>query len=61
MPVQNDRPDWARLLADAVNRPGLISEAYRRFWEYSVGNQILAMIQCQLRVSRPHSCPRFQH
>src|ERR1039458_8096508 len=39
-------PDWATLLIDAVSKPGLISQAYTRFWNYSVGNQILALFQC---------------
>jgi hypothetical protein len=41
-----DRPDWSKLLVDAVNKPGIISQAYSRFWNYSVGNQILAFFQC---------------
>jgi hypothetical protein len=44
---------WAALLADAVARPGLVSEAYHRFWNYSVGNQILALWQCALRGIEP--------
>ena len=40
------KPDWAQMLSDAVEKPGIISEAYRRFWNYSVGNQLLAMFQC---------------
>jgi N-terminal domain of anti-restriction factor ArdC len=39
-------PDWQHLLINAVNQPGIISAAYSRFWNYSVGNQILAMFQC---------------
>jgi hypothetical protein len=44
-----DIPKWAALLVEAVNKPGLIMDAYSAFWNYSVGNQILALIQCQLR------------
>lgn len=40
---------WSAILADAVNKPGVISEAYQRFWTYSVGNQLLALFQCQAR------------
>jgi hypothetical protein len=39
-------PDWQQLLINAVNQPGVVSAAYSRFWNYSVGNQILAMFQC---------------
>ena len=29
-----------------MNTPGVISQAYSRFWNYSVGNQLLAWFQC---------------
>jgi hypothetical protein len=48
-----DRPNWSRLLIDAVTQPGIISAAYSRFWNYSVGNQILAMFQCLERHLEP--------
>jgi len=44
-----DVPKWASLLVEAVNKPGLIMEAYSAFHRYSIGNQILALVQCQLR------------
>lgn len=44
-----DVPKWSALLVEAVNKPGLIMEAYSAFHHYSIGNQLLAMIQCQLR------------
>lgn len=42
-------PKWSALLVEAVNKPGLIMEAYSAFHNYSFGNQILALVQCQLR------------
>jgi antirestriction protein ArdC len=36
---------WSSLLADAVNKPGVISKAYSQFYDYSMGNQILAWSQ----------------
>jgi antirestriction protein ArdC len=48
-----DVPKWSALLVEAVNKPGLIMEAYSAFHAYSIGNQILAMIQCQLRGLEP--------
>src|SRR5690349_16426548 len=42
-------PKWAALLVEAVNKPGLIMEAYSAFHHYSLGNQLLALVQCQLR------------
>ena len=44
---------WSALLAEAVSKPGLISTAYSRFWNYSVGNQLLALWQCMLRGIEP--------
>src|SRR6185295_4470379 len=41
-PAAGEHPDWGELLVKAVNTPGVISDAYSRFWNYSVGNQILA-------------------
>jgi len=43
------RPDWSQILVDAVNKPGVISSAYRAFWNYSTGNQLLAMFECLIR------------
>jgi hypothetical protein len=48
-----DIPKWSALLAEAVNKPGLIMEAYSAFHRYSIGNQILALVQCQLRGIEP--------
>ena len=44
-----DIPKWSALLVEAVNKPGLIMEAYSAFHHYSIGNQILALVQCQMR------------
>ena len=48
-----DFPKWSALLVEAVNKPGLIMEAYSAFHNYSIGNQILALVQCQLRGLEP--------
>ncbi len=40
---------WSELLRRAVTEPGVVSEAYGRFWNYSIGNQLLAMFQCSAR------------
>jgi hypothetical protein len=58
-----DVPKWSALLVEAVNKPGLIMKAYSAFWPYSVGNQILALIQCQLRGIEPgpiNTFPKWQ-
>lgn len=36
---------WMDLLQEALTQPGLLSEAYRLFHDYSAGNQLLAMLQ----------------
>jgi hypothetical protein len=46
-------PEWSQLLIDAVNKPGVMSTAYSRFWRYSVGNQLLALWQCFFRKLDP--------
>jgi len=48
-----DIPKWSALLVEAVNKPGLIMQAYSAFHQYSVGNQLLALVQCQLRGLEP--------
>lgn len=48
-----DVPKWSSLLVEAVNKPGMIMEAYSAFHNYSIGNQILALGQCQLRGLEP--------
>jgi N-terminal domain of anti-restriction factor ArdC len=58
-----DIPKWSALLVEAVNKPGLIMKAYSAFWNYSVGNQILASVQCQLRGIQPgpiNTFPKWQ-
>jgi len=56
-------PKWAALLVEAVNKPGLIMEAYSAFHNYSIGNQILALVQCHLRGLQPgpiNTFPKWQ-
>jgi hypothetical protein len=48
-----DTAKWARLLIDAVNRPGLISEAFSAFHGYSLGNRLFALEQCRMRSIEP--------
>lgn len=45
--------EWSQLLIEAVTKPGTMSEAYSRFWNYSFGNQLLALMQCQQRGIEP--------
>jgi hypothetical protein len=48
-----DIPKWSALLIEAVKKPGMIMQAYSAFHNYSIGNQILAIMQCQLRGLEP--------
>lgn len=46
-------PEWTELLVKAVSTPGVLSTAYRQFWNYSIGNQLLALFQCHGRGIEP--------
>ena len=48
-----DIPKWSALLVEAVHKPGLIMKAYSAFHSYSLGNQLLALVQCQMRGLQP--------
>ena len=48
-----DIPKWSALLVEAVNKPGMIMEAYSAFHNYSIGNQVLALVQCHGRGLEP--------
>ncbi len=52
-------PTFAGLLRTAVDEPGTLSSAYRQFHSYSLGNQLLAMFQCQARGLRPGPLATF--
>ena len=57
----NNKPmiSWAALLDEAVSKPGFIHHAYRRFWNYSLGNQLLALFQCFERGITPGPLASF--
>ena len=44
---------FADLLQSAVTEPGILSQAYSQFHSYSLGNQLLAMMQCHQRGIEP--------
>ena len=58
MSVETD-PKFLDLLARAVSEPGVISRAYRAFHGYSIGNQILALVQCAERGITPGPIATF--
>jgi antirestriction protein ArdC len=47
------------LLEEAATKPGFIHDAYSRFWNYSLGNQLLAMNQCCGRGIEPGPLASF--
>src|SRR5437667_2878669 len=57
----NGKPmvSWAALLNEAVTKPGFIHEAYSRFHNYSLGNQLLALFQCFERSISPAPLATF--
>jgi antirestriction protein ArdC len=50
---------FADLLRSAVTDPGTISAAYRQFYRYSVGNQLLAWGECMARNIQPGPMATF--
>jgi hypothetical protein len=52
-------PNWTAILTQAVNTPGMMMEAYSAFHDYSVGNQLLALVQCHLRGITPGPIKTF--
>jgi antirestriction protein ArdC len=51
---------WSRLLSEAVSQPGLLLAAYSAFHQYSIGNQVLALVQCQQRNIKPGPLSTFK-
>src|SRR5262245_28815305 len=46
---RNEEIQFHQLLEEAVTKPGTLMRAYSLFWNYSLGNQILALIQANRR------------
>ena len=56
-------PNFTTLLHETVNKPGTIMKAYSAFHNYSLGNQLLALVQCQIRGIEPgpiNTFPKWQ-
>ena len=41
----SEQIQFKQLLEEAVSKPGTLMRAYSLFWNYSLGNQILALKQ----------------
>src|SRR5437867_9474169 len=48
-PTKERSVNFTQLLEEAVSKPGTLMKAYSLFWNYSLGNQILAFIQANRR------------
>jgi antirestriction protein ArdC len=46
---QSEQVQFRQLLNEAVSKPGTLMRAYSLFWNYSLGNQIFALIQANNR------------
>src|SRR6266576_5724217 len=46
---RHEEIQFHQLLEEAVSKPGTLMKAYSLFWNYSLGNQILALIQADQR------------
>ena len=48
-PTKDRSVNFQELLHEAVSKPGTLMRAYSLFWNYSLGNQVLALIQANQR------------
>jgi antirestriction protein ArdC len=46
---RHEEIQFRQLLEEAVTKPGTLMKAYSLFWNYSLGNQILALVQANRR------------
>ena len=53
-------PNWRTILADVIRTPGVLHEAYQRFHQYSLRNQLLALHQCAMRGLSPGPLATFK-
>lgn len=58
-PTKPAAPNFSELLIDAIKRPGSVMQAYSAFYNYSVGNQLLALFQCMFRGLEPGPIKTF--
>lgn len=51
--TKTDTPSFADLLATVASEPGRLEQAFGRFHNFSIGNQLLALFQCLARSIEP--------
>lgn len=59
LPERHEEIQFRQLLEEAVTKPGSMMRAYSLFWNYSLGNQLLALLQAQKRGIRPGPIASF--
>jgi hypothetical protein len=47
--MDDKKISWNDILQEAVTKPGSIRAAHTAFYNYSLGNQILALMQCSMK------------
>lgn len=57
--THNTPASFSDLLEHAIAEPGIVHEAYSRFHNYSIGNQLLALMQCHARGLQPGPIATF--
>src|SRR5689334_7871549 len=45
--------NWNELLKSAITKPGMMLRAYNYFHNYSLGNQLAALVQCDIQEIEP--------
>ena len=58
-PLNRTAPQFVDLLNRALAEPGIVSRAYSAFHGYSLGNQLLALVQCTERGITPGPIATF--
>jgi hypothetical protein len=53
VPREERQAHWAQMLEQALHEPGVLHDGYTAFWNYSIGNQMLALAQCLQRGITP--------
>jgi hypothetical protein len=53
---RHEEIQFRQLLDEAVRKPGTLMRAYSLFWNYSLGNQILALITSHIPELQGRGC-----
>ena len=59
MSTEQNTPNFSELLMSAVREPGTVATCYSAFWNYSLMNQLSALMQCSARGITPGPIATF--